>query len=203
MKKLLIVACLLLSGCVADRVDSDYRGKDAGTLVFSEGNIGSTLISTLHYRKVGQSSGVTFGGDGIIYNNPNSIFGYTPDFSGHETGQVTIQHLEPGDYEIYTYQIDGTGMVTLSWFPNKTFSIPFTIKPNQTTYIGDFECVALMGRSPLGLKLLAGGYFVVTDQHDRDIEIARKKEPGLPPVTISVTDVSKLDAPGLRTMEVY
>ena len=183
----------------ADRINSDYRGADAGTLIFSTGSV-FPMNFTFYYRKAGQGT------------DPTSIFGAgeidcacvgfwhaqmsDPDYVGPpETGKVFVQHLPPGDYEVYTYGFSGTIIVaSVSWSPRKVFSLPFSIKPGQATYIGNFVRGPSLG-TKLEPTLGAAGFFMISDKHERDIEIARRRDPGLPPVTVSVTDVSNMGDP--------
>ncbi|MBI3676174.1 MAG: hypothetical protein HY243_06110 [Proteobacteria bacterium] len=199
MKKLAAIVCLFLTGCVTDRVDTSYHGSDAGVLVFSAGSIAGKRGVQIFYRKVGQPSGVRgFGGDGSIYYNPGSIFTRDPDFTGHETGEVTVQHLEPGEYEIYTWQVaEGMGgLGEVLWSPRSDFSLRFTVRPGQTTYIGDYARFQFPGA-------YTAFTFVISDKHERDIAIAKKVEPNLPPVTIQVPDVSRLNEPSLLSKEPF
>lgn len=202
MKRLFLLAlCVLLAGCVSNPVHRGYKGQDAGVLIFSAGAIGAPLDVDFYYRKLGQPSGYrTTGGDGSISYNPRLLLRGTLDYTGHEMGKVHVEHLEPGDYEVYTWSLVGNGMVSeLDLMPHRgDFSLPFTIKPGQATYVGNFAAVAIGGE---GVPPGAIFYYVVSDKHERDIAIARQKEPNLPPVTIQVTDVSKLGEPSLLVKE--
>ena len=57
--------------------------------------------------------------------------------------------------------------------------------------------------TPLASRLGATGYFVVSDRHERDLAIARKKQPDLPPATVTVTDVSQFGWPFLFASDPY
>lgn len=203
-----VFACVLLASQAAagDRVHEGYKGVDGGVLIFSSGSIGEESGFKLFYRKVGAPSGYRgFGGDGSIYYDTRSLFiSRSADFKGHEEGQVTTVRLEPGNYEVYNYQIyaaGGAGM-TLTWGPSHgDFSIPFAIETGKATYIGDFAGIRLTAKDWLGAKVTNGGLIVVKDEQARDIPIAQKQMPDLPPVTVSVTDVSKLGEPALLAKE--
>ena len=192
---LICFAFLLLTGCVTSRLNTNYKGSDAGDLVVA---VGGSLIFDIYYRRVG-TTGIS-APLGVLHYAPNrpSLFG-PPDL---EASEVNVHHLEPGNYEIYTYSIsEYNGVATVLWSPKEDFSIPFTIASATTTYIGDFTGRALFGRNILGAQVPNGGYFVVSDKQDRDIPIARKQNPELLPVTVSVFDVSRLGLPTLATTE--
>ena len=63
--------------------------------------------------------------------------------------------------------------------------------------LGDFAVVWELKSGPLEY-----GYFVLTDQQERDLAIARKKEPQLGPVTVAVANASKLDINWLKPTQV-
>lgn len=136
-----------------------------------------------------------FGGKKIA-NNPGSILEPNDDFTGRESGHVTVEYLEPGNYEVYSYDLfGGWGAMQTVYSPKSDISIPFVIKAGEATYIGDFAGV----RIKMGDK--TAGYFVLTDKHDRDLDVARRHEPALPPMTVSVVDASKLGTPIFRAAE--
>lgn len=201
----LACACLAGPASAGERVHEGYKGPDAGVLIFSSGSIGEESNFKLFYRKIGAPSGYRgFGGDGSIYYDTTSLFTARPaDFKGHEEGQVATTRLEPGNYEVYSYEIYAAGGAgTLTWGPaHGDFSIPFTIETGKATYIGDFAGIRLTGKGFFGAKVTAGGLIVVKDEQARDIPVAQKQMPDLPPVTVSVTDVSKLGEPALLAKE--
>jgi len=82
----------------------------------------------------------------------------------------------------------------------RPFSIPFTIRPGEATYIGNFARAPSLGTS-LGPVLGAAGFFVISDKSERDLAIARQRRPGLPPVTVTVTNVSTWGHAMLRVDE--
>ncbi len=191
----------------AGGIDTDYRGPDAGYLVFSTSSLKIAMNFAFNYARKGE------------HRDPNDTYetgvirckcvGFwkptmsDPDFEGYETGKVQIQRLPPGDYEVYTLSFDGSIIVaSLHWFPKNGFSIPFTIKPGEATYIGNFARAPSLG-TPLQATLGAAGYFVVSDKHERDLPIAKGKLANLPPATVSVFDVSQLNVPFLLAKDLY
>ncbi len=213
MRKFLLCASLAfvpLWSCAwaGDRIDTDYRGYDVGILIFSTSTLKISSNFAFYYKKLGDIRDVksTYGAGTIDCR----CLGFwrakisDPDYdTGYETGKVQIQHLQPGDYEVYTLAFNGSIVAaSLHWYPTKPFSIPFTIKSGQATYIGNFARAPSLG-TPLAAQLDAAGYFVVSDKRERDLEIARKKLPDLGPVAVSVTDVSQFGTPILMSHDPY
>ena len=191
MKRLLVALCLLLCGCSGVPVDTNYRGADGGVLVFSAGYIGQPFNMDFLYKKVGTPSARGEGVHGRIHYNA-SLLARTPnDYEGKESGAVRVVHLAPGEYEVYTWEISTYGpIVDSDYWPKREFSWRFTIKPGETTYIGTYEVCP-----PAGTVFDYAFKFLVADRRERDLAIARKKEPGLPPVSFAVPDVSNI--PGM------
>ena len=205
---ILAAALLCLSGCAADPVNSDYRGPDAGVLVYSMGTVEYPSNYDFRYRKSGggRDSRFSAGSDGDMRCSCLGWFNTTmsdSDYTGREVGKVHIQYMPPGNYEVYAYDfVISSPLDSTADFvgPEKDFSLPFTIKPGRATYIGNFARVRSQG-TRLHAKLGVTGYFVISDKHKRDIAIARKQDSGLPPVTISVTNVSRLGQKALLAKE--
>lgn len=68
--------------------------------------------------------------------------------------------------------------------------------PAEATYIGNFARAPSLGTS-LEPQLGAVGYFVVSDQSERDLAIARARDLAMPAVRVEVADVSNLGHPML------
>jgi hypothetical protein len=186
------IIATLIAGSAA--MGANERHVNKGALVVSTESIGQPIGFKFLYRRVGETSRPLFGGRKIV-NDSGSILEPDDDFTGRESGHVTVEYLEPGSYEIYSYDLFGSwGSMQTVYSPKSDFSIPFVIKAGEAVYIGDFAGV----RIKIGDK--TAGYFVLTDKHERDVEIARRHDPDLPPVTISVADPSKL-GPVFRSAE--
>lgn len=190
-----------------DRIDADYRGPDSGVLLFSTSTLKISMNFDFYFKHKGAELDSDSIGPGQIECACVGFWHPTmadPDYHDeYETGKVQIQHLAPGDYEVYSYNFGGSLAGTgFHFFPAKPLSLPFTIKPGQTTYIGNFARAPSLG-TPLADKLGATGYFVVSNKHERDIAIAKTKEPNLPPVTDAVTDVSQFELPNLLATDPY
>jgi hypothetical protein len=125
-----------------------------------------------------------------------------PDFSGRQTGHVVIRRLPPGSYVIENFAFGGQipGIASYDWSSAKPFKIGFTIARGQATYIGSFIRAPSLGTS-LQPQLGAAGFFIVSDQSDRDLPIAQNKNPQLPAVSIQVADVDAFGSAALRGRE--
>ncbi len=119
------------------------------------------------------------------------------DFEDAEkTGVVRYQRFAPGEYDIYSFMVPRSAPFANSYFhPTKPFSIPFTIRPKDTTYIGNFDAHEITGGHTLGLSTAAGVYFVLSDQGDRDIPIAQKQNAIVGTVRKEVPDPVLLGIP--------
>lgn len=194
-----LLSSLLLALAVSTNAHAgDYSGTDKGTVVIGIGAIGNKLDGyAVYYRVAGQNSSGLFG-DARFRFQPDALFSPKPDFVGkdamHETGEVQIVHLRPGNYEIFKVDLSSSNGFTNAWLTSKEFSIPFVVRTGETTYIGDYSGVG----TPLGYGRM-NGYFVLSDQHDRDIPIAKTKEHDLMPVTVSVPDPAVLGIPVIRS----
>lgn len=124
-----------------------------------------------------------------------------PDFTGRATGKVIAVRVPAGQYEVFQFGFGGSVAGTgLAWSSRKPFSLPFTVRPGEATYIGSFARAPSLG-TPLQPQLGAAGYFIVSDESERDLKIARDRDPALPPVRTEVTDVTQFDHPALRRAE--
>jgi hypothetical protein len=201
MKKLLALlgVILSLSGCGTPL--ANYKGANAGTLVLS---IGYTEPSTdyylMFYRPVGSAGPDA---DYVSIHTSSDIFRVL-DYTGADTGSVVTEHLPPGTYEFYKVTASGQGGDV--HYSKHVFSLPFVIKPGATTYLGSYTAMLVTEKSHSWLvgdyDATGGVYFVVSDQHDRDLEIARKREPNLPAAGVAVPQARALPAPYFTTKKV-
>lgn len=177
MKKLLGLASLLaLSACSSmNRIPTNYSGTDAGYVVVGVGATTQTDYShyTLLFRKSGQPKTGRFS----YFSTKSSPTGYK---ANTESGVVEVHSLPPGNYEIYNFDIAmklGNGETHLT---SKTdFSIPFTVRAGQVTYLGNYLANQITGKDVYGQPIPAGAVFVVEDREEHDLYLAAKLKPSL------------------------
>lgn len=180
----------------------DYTGSDGGYVVYSVGSIKIGLHFNFAYHRVSLLDG-TAANDWKSKIEPSVGGAFVmkvkhPDFTGDESGHVIARRLPPGQYVVDGFFFSGwsPGM-SYEWRSKVPFSLPFTIRANQATYIGSFM------RAPSGVsrdpQLRGASYFVIANRSGRDLPIARAKFPNLPPIEVQVTDVDQFGSAVLRS----
>ena len=163
---LVLLFILCLAGCAIDPVrnyaDRPITAENRGYVLLSMGpaNFHPDLIHynvLLRERPAGKAISV-------LYTTGNLVVTATPpDFtSGTARGAVYLLELPAGDYEVYRFRVFGPQAFS------PVLSIPFIVRPGQTTYIGRFMVGWVAGHGPRGVHL---------DAFDEDVKIARKKFP--------------------------
>jgi hypothetical protein len=195
---LAIVALLALPGCASSGFFStNYEGKDTGYLVTSLGAQTGTVYNgySLFFRKRdGSYSGKVFWGQANMFEDRKLDFE-----GGGKAGIVDVTRIPPGDYELFNFQIFYNAGTAQKWFSSKQdFSIPFKIRQGGGTYIGEFIAVGVKGQNFFGIEIPAGGYFVVSNKAERDIAIAKRKEPALRDVASAVANVGSVGNPLIK-----
>jgi hypothetical protein len=205
---LVVLALCALSACAAPPppAPKPYAGQDAGYLITSIEVISEAGYKhfTLFGRPSPSSYALTFRqGDHVQPFTLGHLHRYskeTRDFGddAHD-GEIYVVRLPPGPYEIYNFTVDWAAPDGAIYRPSSNkyvhaeedFSIPFSIKAGQSTYLGSFGAVATSERF-LGAPKPTGAKFWVRDQSERDIPIARSKVPELPPIVVQIPDVDSL-----------
>jgi hypothetical protein len=199
MFKLLAVALVaLLAGCATvDFVPTDYAGPDAGKVVLGIGAATGTLNSSysLKFRKKGLATTEKPAIGWFTYMQDNLFHRQEPDYqSPTEMTLVLVKSLPPGEYEIYNFDVTPFGSTNYSSRYN--FSIPFSVKAGQTTYIGNYQANKLTTKNLLGLSEPAGAFFVVSDRMQTELPIAETKSMSkLEPVQDSTPEPGQIGSP--------
>lgn len=198
-----VFASLFLAS--APHAQQPAAAPDEGVLVYSVSTIRIAMNFSFQYRQTASLSGEP------VRDRVRAIecrcVGFfraqmaDPDYAGRETGKVFVVRLPAGQYEVFDFGFGGTvaGLGT-SWSSSTRFSMPFTIRPGQATYIGNFARAPSLG-TPLEPQLGAAGFFVVSDKSERDRAIALSRDPTLPDFHEQVTDVARFSHTALRSTE--
>ena len=125
----------------------------------------------------------------IARKKPNPIIGY----QGHrytledqgKVGNAFAFVLPAGEYTFYNFGLSSSNNnSTERWFSDKPFSIPFVVEPNKVNYIGEINFNAIIGTKKNESILLGtlgsspakrGGYWIFSDELDRDREFIEKE----------------------------
>lgn len=180
-KILLLLAALMLSACgsIPD-VRNEYQGPDAGRIAIGIGASANTHYSSysLNFRKLGDRDGDS---NRFVYFQLNEFSAQKRDYdNAEENGVVQSFRLPPGDYEIFNFDVFlNGGTVQKNFRSRKEFSIPFKVRSNETTYLGNYQANLVMGKNFFGMSMAAGAVFVVTDREKADIELVKKRIPNV------------------------
>lgn len=184
MRYLWIVASFLLSSC-ATIEDKGYKGSDAGYALISvelDHKVEWLSLKTyeylrLYYKNKESQDEASFSPLVNFYKNISKEDGDAGFYEGNNLrGQVTLMPLKPGEYVISRYQADIDGGARP--LHDKGIHIPFIIKPNQITYLGNYYAVEIRERR-LFINIMVDAYFVVSDKRDRDFKLAKLLRPDL------------------------
>lgn len=195
------LALFLLWGCAAGST-SFYSGpvpKDgepAGYVIASVSR--SKELPTFTFYSLDFRSVATGDEGSLKTSTPELVQAKFEVIKGVYEGFVSVLKLPPGKYELYNFSVfGGAGFGSVTWSSKQDFSVPFEVQAGKATYIGAYDCTPIFGEGIFGLRALAGMYWILSDQHDRDVPIARGREPGLTqtPVDIAVPDPQRLNIP--------
>ncbi len=180
-REFLTLIALAASGCAYPNTrDPLYRTyptdvpEKYGVVFGSLGYLGrSPYTSTkLFYRAKGYELYRLFS---YVHGSQRSGF---PDFSEVETrGIVFFAQLVPAEYEIFGFELSQfrAQFGSTTFRSNIAFSIPFSVAEGRATYLGQFLSVAAYGKNIFGMNVPGGGYFVVSDQMERDIRLLQSQ----------------------------
>ncbi len=194
LSMLLLVALFSLSGCVTSYVaDQTVEVKNIG------GNEGIVVVSlrqetTRNFRY----SNVSF-----YFRDMNrtiqsrvAYFKGSPLIPSASSKPLKIYTLPAGQYEFFGYSMFiGSPVGTTEFKQREEFSIPFTVKPGQVTYLGEIRLVPVLGRNIFGIAILGGGYFVLSDQRQLDMVLLRQDYPNLASSPVEFNPIRSGNAP--------
>lgn len=207
MVRALVISLLGLAAVIsapAAAKDKEYEGPEGGYLVYSVGAIeGAGLGFLFYYRPTAVTGKPDRRWKGEIEPRLGGAIHLkvkNPEFTGSEVGEVVVRRLPPGSYEVHNFYFGGSNLAgtTYDWSSAVPFSLPFTIRPGEATYIGTFMRGQSAG-TPLQPVLGFAGFFLLADRSDRDVPIARAKLPSGTKFVVEVTDVSAFGNEMLRT----
>lgn len=177
-KYFILIFYALLAACATSDAVINYKGNDAGKVVIGIGAASGTNYSSysLLFRKIGSKEESRF-----IHYMHSGIYREKLDYDNLiENGIVQSHYLAPGEYEIYNFLVHLNGGTFQNHYKSKIdFSIPFSIHPNKITYLGNYQAHKITGENIFGLPVHAGAFFVVYDQHGRDLGFVKNKSPDL------------------------
>lgn len=198
---LAVLAMLLLWGCAKGPMEV-YRGT-----VPLEGQPAGYVVASISREK----DGLPFSAYRLKFRNladkdEGVLALVMPEFAeseldvstGTHEGAVAALRLPPGKYEIYNFEVEGGSAIgTAIWSANQDFSIPFEVTDGKFTYVGAYESASTYGENIFGMKVLAGLYWFLSNQSERDLAALKARMPALKPASILVTvpDPARLGIP--------
>jgi hypothetical protein len=196
-------AAVLLSFAVAacQSLPTPYQGADRGYMVAS---IVAPRSSTtyrryeFYFRPVGSELADV---KAFKWAKLDVLQQSVGDFETHERiGFVGVASLPPGKYEIFSFVAWNNSTPSSALSPRGGLSIPFTVKAGDVVYLGEFYSVATWGENIFGIRRPSAPYFVHSNQRERDLSIARGKDPSLPSsARNAITNAEALGTPFVRS----
>jgi hypothetical protein len=191
---------VLFAGAASAQIFTpEYKGHDKGYLVISVGGSRNPRDMTfapivLFYRSTDADNSRH---GSVRYARPDwwNPMTQRPDYRDNdESGVVEVRALEPGHYEFHSFLAHQPGHDY-----DANFSIPFTIRPGEITYVGDYKFVEMRGEGAEEVASAKESYFVVRNRSRRDLAIAHlKEEHPQGPVNVQIADFSMVRSPFFR-----
>lgn len=185
MFRFLVSFCAaFLVGCASTtQMPSDYEGADAGKVILGLGamNGGAAYSSyDLRFRRIDGAQTESVGRFTFL---PNNVFSSKkPDYqNSQETGVVLVKSLPAGKYEIFNFNIFlNMGMTQTNFSSKEPFSIPFTVKAGQVTYLGNYQANKLTAKNTFGMEIPSGAAFAISQRLMTELGIARASDSKIP-----------------------
>lgn len=201
MKKTLFLGLsLLLSACVSmpGHINTNYAGSDKGTVLIGMGAAPGEMYRSYTFIFIKTLTASENENDtGNFTYIPNGPFGQKPDYvQGDEPGVVLVSTLPPGQYEIVNFSVHSSaGIYQVYDYSKKPFSIKFIVEPGKTTYLGNYQAVAIYGQNNFDSQS-GGVIFNVQNRADKDFSLAQKKKSNLPAISENSTpDPARVNNP--------
>ncbi len=118
-------------------------------------------------------------------------------------GTTFAMSLAPGEYEVY--QIDffyNRGQFGTDYFyAEEDFSMSFVVHKDESIYIGEYLAIPVHGKNFLGMPIPGGGFFVISDQRDRDFKALQASQPELivEDILAAIPDPKTARSPAIRS----
>lgn len=177
------------AGCASQPYLHEYQGENKGYVLISQAAKADTSYGaySLRVRKLGTPD--SWGQ--FIYFQNNMFYGDTRDFDDtNSNGIVRLLPFEPGNYEIYSYSVGAMGG-SKSWTTDG-FSIPFSVKQGEVTYLGEFLSSKETAENIFGVTLNWGANLTISNKIDRDKAIINSRSPvNLEQVNIQVPQTTQ------------
>lgn len=191
------LSCVALLGTAwgGTRQLATYRGADAGWLIVSTAECPfpqHTKVSLGFQRMadgaelIGTISSVHQDFDKVTLDEAvrQAVAG-TPFINGVYAGNVYVIALAPGNYVLNFARVEGDWGIQ-NWIREyRGLSVPFSVKPGRSVYLGSVIAVTLLAKDNIGLKVFKDWRIVVNNQETRDVPIARRKANSLGPVDLA------------------
>jgi len=96
-------------------------------------------------------------------------------------GSTFALKLPAGHYVLYNFVLFQSSGMSHTYYSSKTdFAIPFEVHPNHANYIGELKLEGATGRNFFGMKVPAGGIWVISDKQNRDVALLKASMPQMP-----------------------
>jgi len=200
-----LLSSLIVTACIptqATRAPQGLEKQLQGPTGLIFGSIGAATpdaftSQSLFFRMKGstESGQIIFIHDGLM-NVPLDIIGQKM------RGTLFSTRLPIGEYEIHqvSFFINRAQLGTTTFYSKEIFSIPFKVEEGKSTYLGEFVASPFIGSTRLGTAPI-GGYFVVSDQMERDKTLLSSKPESVSnwPVINSIPDPKIMNIPIFRS----
>lgn len=178
---LLLCLCPLVSGCqttILSNIRTDYdfeSNKDTGLIVGTVSHPGNTDSITSSMFHINYYSGnpkaiLSFRERGVFY------YGHPADFQFEDVGnkgKLFVLEFPAGEHSVDYWEI---GYGYHGWYPKSAPSpLEFNIQPGEILYLGNFHMQIIEAEK--WYQVLDGGFPIIKDKSERDIQLFRKLYP--------------------------